>query len=38
MSNQILIFGCNGQLGKSISDIFPTLNIAVAECDFNNKI
>ena len=37
MSNQILIFGCNGQLGKSISDIFPnSIKYSRAECDFNN--
>ena len=38
MSNQILIFGCNGQLGKSISDIFPnSIKYSRAECDFNNS-
>ena len=38
MSNQILIFGCNGQLGKSISDIFPnSIKFSRAECDFNNS-
>ena len=37
MSSQILIFGCNGQLGKSISDIFPnSIKFSRAECDFNN--
>ena len=37
MSNQILIFGCNGQLGKSIADIFPDgIKYSRAECDFNN--
>ena len=37
MSNQILIFGCNGQLGKAISDIFPDgIKYSRSECDFNN--
>jgi len=37
MSNRILIFGCNGQLGKSISDIFPnSIKFSRADCDFNN--
>ena len=37
MSNQILIFGCNGQLGKSIADIFPDgIKYSRVECDFNN--
>tara|TARA_B100001287_G_C22655776_1_gene517624 strand:- start:60 stop:953 length:894 start_codon:yes stop_codon:yes gene_type:complete len=37
MSNQILVFGCNGQLGKSISNIFPdSIKYSRAECDFNN--
>lgn len=38
MSNQILIFGSNGQLGKSISNIFPnSIKFSRAECDFNNS-
>jgi len=37
MSNRILIFVCNGQLGKSISDIFPnSIKFSRADCDFNN--